>query len=393
MIDYAAHFRRRFVREMWRRLGRDAGERPVAVFGAGRHTEWLLSTVADVERGPRIAMILDDQPRRREIHGVQVTQTEDVDPNGLAFIVVSSDASEPVLAARVRAWLESTPASQRPEVIEPYRGLPPGPYTSAMVSDEPANVDRVVPSNADDDALDRAARLSASLPVPSSGNRAGYTPETDAGYLETGRAERDAIERVLALHGVDVKATRSILDWGCSTGRVLRHFTDLPDRPSLWGCDIDEAAIEWGQRHLGERLRLFQSTLDPHLPVPDASFDIVYGISVFTHISHCIDTWLMELRRVTRPGGAVLVTVHDEQTWDLCRAQPELFVARHCPRFDFSQPLTDDFRSHGQGPASQAFWHSDGIRRRWSACFEVLGIERLAFCGGTQSGVVLRPRA
>ncbi|MEO1585219.1 MAG: class I SAM-dependent methyltransferase [Planctomycetota bacterium] len=397
MIDYAAHFRRRFVRELWRRLGRDAGDRPIALFGAGQHTDWLLDVVSDVERGPQVAMILDDSSARSDIADVPVLRPDDpraADSAGaLSFVVVSSDAAPTALAERARGWLASLPSSPRAEVIEPYRGLPPGPYPSDAPSDRPLEVERTIPADADTDALNRADALGEPLPVPASSNRAGYAPETDAEYISMGRAEANAIRAVLTSHGVDVERATDVLDWGCSTGRVLRHFLDVPSRPTLWGCDIDEHAIEWGQRHLGERLRLFQSTLDPRLPMPDASFDIVYGISVFTHISHNIDTWLAELRRVTRPGGALLMTVHDEQTWSLCAQRPDLYITKQCPRFDFSKPLRDDFRSHGQGPASQTFWHADGIRRRWSAFFEIVGFERLSFCSGMQTGVVLRPRA
>ena len=392
MIDYASHFRRRFIRELWRRLGRDAGERPIALFGAGKHTEWLLDLVADVERGPRVSVVLDDHATRGEVVNVPAARPEDTDASSLAFVVVSSDAAEPVLAERARDWVGSLPVARRPEVIEPYRGLPPGPYPWTPVNDRPTEVERTIRGDADDDAMDRAAELGVPMAVPASGNRAGYSPETDAAYIEPGRKERQAIERALVANGVDVAGATDILDWGCSTGRVLRHFADLPSKPNLWGCDIDENAIEWGQRHLGERLRLFQSTLDPHLPVPDASFDIVYGISIFTHISHTIDTWLMELRRITKPGGALLMTVHDEHTWELCGQRPDLYITKQCPRFDFSEPLRDDFRSHGQGPESQTFWHSSGIRRRWSAFFEVAGFERLSFCSGMQTGVVLKPR-
>jgi len=76
-----------------------------------------------------------------------------------------------------------------------------------------------------------------------------------------------------------------------------------------------------------------------------------------------------------------------------CRDNPQCFIARHSPRLDFSKPMQHDFVAHGQGPSSQAFWHSSGIRRRWSHAFEILGIHPLSFCSGTQAGVVLRPRA
>ena len=40
----------------------------------------------------------------------------------------------------------------------------------------------------------------------------------------------------------------------------------------------------------------------------------MYGISIFTHMVHLIDTWLMEFRRILAPGGLAVFTVHDENT-------------------------------------------------------------------------------
>ncbi len=392
MHDFAALFRRRFIRELWRRLGRDLSDRPIAIYGAGRHTAWLLDTVADVEGGPRIACILDDAGGERSISGIRVQKPSQVEPSSIGAVLVSSDAQEAALGAKARQWIESVAFERRPTVIEPYRGLPPGPYPSGDAPVSCETDDRFLSGSPDEDAYERAKQLGSSIAVPASGNRAGYSPETDGMYLKTGKGEREAIGRIVAQHGIELESARDILDWGCSTGRVLRHFADLPNQTRLWGCDIDEGSIDWAQRHFEGRFRFFSTTLGAHLPVADSSFDFVYGISIFTHISHNIDTWLMELRRVIRPGGAVMVTVHDEKSWDYCRNHPDCFIARHSPRIDFNRPLEGDFVAHGQGPSCQAFWHSRGIRRRWSHAFEVSGIHPLSFCGGTQAGVVLRPR-
>jgi SAM-dependent methyltransferase len=392
MHDFAALFRTRFIRELWRRLGRDFGGRPIAIYGGGRHTSWLLDTIADVEGGPRIGCILDDAGGGRSMTGIQVATPSDCDPAMFAAVIVSSDSAESQLAAKARTWANTGPADRQPAVIEPYRGLPPGPYPTAGTSTGSLSDDRMLPGGLDNDAIALAKALGAQYPVPASSNRAGYSPETDADYITTGKAERETIGKICASHGVELEAARDILDWGCSTGRVLRHFDDLSDQTKLWGCDIEEKSIDWAQRHFDGRFRFFSTTLEPSLPVPDNSFDFIYGISIFTHISNNIDTWLMEFRRVLRPGGAALVTVHDEHSWDFCRDNPQAFISRHCPRYDFTKPLEADFLAHGQGPSCQTFWHSRGIRRRWSHALEVAGIEPLKFCSGTQAGVLLRQR-
>ena len=51
----------------------------------------------------------------------------------------------------------------------------------------------------------------------------------------------------------------------------------------------------------------------PPIDYPDATFDLVYNHSVFTHIDENYqDQWLAELRRVVKPGGHLILSVHGE---------------------------------------------------------------------------------
>ena len=45
------------------------------------------------------------------------------------------------------------------------------------------------------------------------------------------------------------------------------------------------------------------------------SVDVVTAFSVFTHIESFDTTWLMELRRILKPGGIAWLTVHSDRTW------------------------------------------------------------------------------
>src|SRR4029079_2721503 len=73
-----------------------------------------------------------------------------------------------------------------------------------------------------------------------------------------------------------------------------------------------------------ESIRVFLNTIHPHLPIADASLDVVTAFSVFTHIDQLELAWLLELRRITKPSGVLYVTVHDEQTWDNLPNNPHL---------------------------------------------------------------------
>jgi ubiquinone/menaquinone biosynthesis C-methylase UbiE len=52
----------------------------------------------------------------------------------------------------------------------------------------------------------------------------------------------------------------------------------------------------------------------PPLPYPDASFDLIYAVSVFTHLDEERQfLWLAELRRVCMPGGMVVLSLHGDR--------------------------------------------------------------------------------
>lgn len=106
---------------------------------------------------------------------------------------------------------------------------------------------------------------------------------------------------------------KSILDWGCGPARVIRHLPQLLDyQCKVFGTDYNEKTIEWcGQNIPDIVFRL--NKLSPPLMFPDNSMDVIYGLSVLTHLSeemHFI--WLDELLRVLKKNGILLLTTQGE---------------------------------------------------------------------------------
>lgn len=113
------------------------------------------------------------------------------------------------------------------------------------------------------------------------------------------------------------ESLRTVFDFGCGCGRVLRWFqTALPDA-SLHGVDLRREAVDWCREHL--RGNFVTNELRPPLPYADGTFDLVYALSVFSHLNRdaCIE-WMRELARVTRPDGAILITTHGAFAAALC---------------------------------------------------------------------------
>ncbi len=81
--------RRQRVRAVWHELAEN-GDRPIALFGCGTHTLWLLEQVADIP-GVRVSCVLDDRlPAGGETAGLPVRRPTEVDPASLSAVVLSS---------------------------------------------------------------------------------------------------------------------------------------------------------------------------------------------------------------------------------------------------------------------------------------------------------------
>lgn len=129
-----------------------------------------------------------------------------------------------------------------------------------------------------------------------------------------GLYEADLIADALAGVGVAIGRLRAALDFGCSSGRVLRVLAAAYPEIAWYGCDPNEGAIAWARAHLPAG-RFLRSPQRPPLELPDASLDLVYAISIWSHFNPAIGLlWLDEMRRVLRPGGHLVMTTHGTTT-------------------------------------------------------------------------------
>jgi ubiquinone/menaquinone biosynthesis C-methylase UbiE len=101
---------------------------------------------------------------------------------------------------------------------------------------------------------------------------------------------------------------QKVLDFGCGTGRTLVHFLTEARTGEFWGCDIDVASIEWAQANLSPPFHFVANGERPPLDLRSGTFDVVYGISVFTHLVQTWADWLLEMHRLLKVGGYAVFT-------------------------------------------------------------------------------------
>lgn len=219
------------------------------------------------------------------------------------------------------------------------------------------------------------------LPIPGPRDRMGYSPDNTDEYLKTGKYDHDLILEIVDEHyGADATRGFRILDFGCSTGRVLRNF-DAEHSTREWklaGVDIQARTIQWLRQHFPPHFEVCTSSLLPHLPYQDNNFDVIYGISVFTHIKYLWDQWILELRRVTKPGGLIIQTFHSEEAWRFYHDNQDLeWVKKNqSEQMLKKREMEVPYFCFGDVSVSQVFWKVEIAREYWSRYLKVLDVKK-----------------
>jgi len=230
------------------------------------------------------------------------------------------------------------------------------------------------------------------LPMPPKHLWAGYG-ETVEQYLYLGRTNAESMERITTEAGVRWGTGIRVLDLGCASGTMLRWLVKHAAKDEIWGSDITADAIDWARRHLSPPMRFITNTTSPHLPFEDATFDLVYCGSVFTHIHETADSWMMEIARILRPNGLLYATIHDQHFIRVCREQAPDFwpmrqwLTRLTPEQQGAPFSTINF---GYGAWAQTFYDTDYFTKQLCPRLEHVSTHPQAY--GLQTAVLLRKR-
>ena len=129
-------------------------------------------------------------------------------------------------------------------------------------------------------------------------------------FLDVGRQCAQDILAGLQRIGRAPDSFESVLDFGCGCGRVLRWLAPELTPARLFGTDIDRQAVAWCSKNLPGIAWSVNAGLPP-TGYAAQSFDLIYAISVFSHLDEDFQFyWLNELRRITKPDGIVLLSIH-----------------------------------------------------------------------------------
>lgn len=278
-----------------------------------------------------------------------------------------------------------------------------------IINDELGETEqKTILSELTDDELSAHVKSDRS-PIPAPRDRQRYGGDDHLIYWMMGLGDALLNDRLILKYlGKSRDDPVTTFDFGCSSGRVLRHQNILRKTSRTLGSDINPYSIAFVRSYLPPEIIGLHNVVFPPLPLPDNSVDFVTANSVFTHIDHFEEAWLMEISRILRPGGAAFLTFHSEHTFEGLR-QPDHFLRTallYGYRLDgpgVSVPLvTAADLDRGMSAerlvfnnlnwpvgSAQVFHHTDYIRRKWSQFLDLEEIIPRAH-GEHQNGAVMR---
>jgi SAM-dependent methyltransferase len=224
--------------------------------------------------------------------------------------------------------------------------------------------------------------LSDETPLPTTEAREGYFGPRHLEYWLSGLRD---MRKVISATGLDRLEAPHILDFGGASGRVIRHLQSWRPASELYLSDINAQHVLLAKRIFGSKVTALRNRGLPSLPFPDGYLDCVLAFSVFTHIDSEDTAWLMELRRITKPGGHIYLTIHDQATWKVLpdtviaslSFANEAFRRYHCETPQLSGRLVHIY-SDAADYHCNVFLGRDYIERHWLPLFRNCSITPLA---------------
>src|SRR5206468_2840901 len=93
--------------------------------------------------------------------------------------------------------------------------------------------------------------------------------------------------------------------------RLARMFKGF--RGDYYGVDVDHELVAWADSNLSW-VQVAPSLARKALDIPDRTAECVISVSVFTHMNETdCAFYLAELKRLTKKGGYLFLTVHGER--------------------------------------------------------------------------------
>jgi len=202
--------------------------------------------------------------------------------------------------------------------------------------------------------------------------------EDAASFVREGSTAFARLQRVLGEYfSQSIGGFGHVLDWGCGSGRVLRYFAPSTTT-KVTGIDIDPQAIAWCRRAF-PHCEFLAVNPDPPTPIAAGTVDLIYAISVLTHLRENDHLkWLEELHRISKPNAVVLLTTFGDVGWWRGRLPWNLYATWRIDSAGFFNAGhnrdIDELGLADRDYYRNVFISRDYIARKWSRYFDIVDI-------------------
>ena len=192
------------------------------------------------------------------------------------------------------------------------------------------------------------------------------------------------IRSYLQQAGFDFSSFDEILDFGCGVGRFMFAFEQhLRPGQKIHGAEVHPECARWCRENI-KFAETTHTSIDPPLPYKDQKFDLVYALSVYTHLRLDMQfRWAWEIQLVLKPGGVLFATLHGPTFFPLFHAHRDNAVTYEMYGMGddgfFSYLVFPSEEGLDQGQVQVASAHSPGVVKEQFAGFEI--VERFPFSG------------
>lgn len=165
----------------------------------------------------------------------------------------------------------------------------------------------------------------------------------EAHYMFCGASAIVCIMESLNAAGVAANDIRSVLDYACGYGRVLRWLDAAFPNAALIGMDADANAVKSANALLGVKTEVLDISLSKKL---GQQFDLIWMGSLLTHLPESeINRVLQFVHANLASGGVLVVTVHGRLVYDRLSSGERLYGVTGSD----AERMCSDYRKNGFG--------------------------------------------
>ena len=199
----------------------------------------------------------------------------------------------------------------------------------------------------------------------------------------------------------NLKTKKRILDFGCSTGRVIRNLSFAYPHLEAFGCDPRETSIEF-IKAIAPKVKWFVNNSVPPIAIHALPrFDMVFAISIWSHFSEerALE-WFDEMHKILNKNGKLIFTAHGFRSvyhfTDVLNKMPREMAENRLEALRNGemhfQPYPEDNKSFLGPHWGMAFIPPDWVQEKLKSSWEIQGFYP-GLAMGNQDTYVLRRRA